>query len=587
MCIVFVGQNSYKIGVVQMANKGWEAWSAAILPQAISWHELAKGVRGSEKGQIAVQLIKLLGLNLNMLKLEFTSSTGSSPAVVEAVKALKNLKTLHLAWRGIRRVARHGERIYHSNFLTDLLNATPQLECLSLHGHVDLDGLQLKPDTLSRLRKLSFTSCAGPDTIDALALICQAAQHNLKVIELDGGHKQLTDAIVEPIKANLEACFTFVFTNQIPTSVLRTEFPKLRRRSYPTSFHLHSTMVVATLIHSDYVFVTPGYLPEPPAPGSRKGQPVGIYCPICNAGLKYWTPKSDAWFIGCPNSQQHNTRTWRCDQFNHERTLINLGFPRPIISTFKDWGPRISPAGHILDPLPPQVSPTRHFMPFLGDLLNPTPLNHPFQGRELQGPVFSNPMAWSPPGHLPTASSSASQPASMTNETPGLTPGPHLSAPPVPCKRTTEGPVPKGHRKHANKKCRFLYCQACCNAHGQGVCRAHPRNVKANTPFSPYGRSMPTSTPTPNNTPLSGEINPRRSWVTEPRCHQWAQSANSLGRRLHVDSVITLHKNRLEKYQPEIQKKYNETKMVTVYLWVNVSISNQPYLVVGTQSSAD
>ncbi|EGF96922.1 uncharacterized protein MELLADRAFT_91704 [Melampsora larici-populina 98AG31] len=126
----------------------------------------------------------------------------------------------------------------------------------------------------------------------------------------------------------------------------------------------NSNMVVATLIHSNYVFVTPGFLPEPPHPDDKKGRPVGIYCPVCNAGLKYWTPKADAWSIGCPNSQEHNTRTWRCDQFNHERTLINLGFPRPIISSFKDWGPRVSPAGVILDP-PPTPAWTQEYMPFL------------------------------------------------------------------------------------------------------------------------------------------------------------------------------------------------------------------------------
>ncbi|EGF97422.1 uncharacterized protein MELLADRAFT_70002 [Melampsora larici-populina 98AG31] len=344
-------------------------------------------------------------------------------------------------------------------------------------------------------------------------------------------------------------------------------------------------MVVATLIHSDYIFVTPGYLPDPPAPNAKAGQPVGIHCPICHAGLKYWTPKADAWFIGCPNSQKHNTRTWRCDQFNHERMLINLGVPRPIISTYKDWGPRVSPAGHILDPVPPSPSPTQNFMPFSGHLLGPPHLDHPFQGRALQGHALSNPFPNSPTPnssasaslHVITRHSTVSQSGSnlsgpavpvITHDPTTSLSGPHVSGPAIPCKRLGEGPVPKGHRKSANKKCRFEYCQACCNTYGLGVCRAHPRtNSKIEAFSQPYAR--PTHSLTANTTPnstSSGLFNAR-----PPRVTQWAQSANSLGRRLHVDSVVTLHKNRLEQYQPEIQKKYDESKMVTLYLWLNES----------------
>ncbi|EGG04188.1 uncharacterized protein MELLADRAFT_65080 [Melampsora larici-populina 98AG31] len=323
-------------------------------------------------------------------------------------------------------------------------------------------------------------------------------------------------------------------------------------------------MVVATLIHPDYIFVTPGHLPEPPPPGAKPGRPVGILCLICHAGLKYWTPKPDAWLIGCPNDQKHNTRTWRCDQFNHERTLINLGVPRPIVSTFQDWGPRISPAGHILDMYPKPPRPVPNDLPLLSHFLQPQPTGHPFQGRAIQGNIAPNSTTWSQPLYPLTPSSSLTPGPVLTGPSGASISGPHLSTPPVPCERQSQGPVPKGHRKHANKKCRFQYCQACCNTYGPGVCRTHPKAL-SNTDASvhPYARPQSSTTPTPKS------ISTPQRRVTEPRCHQWAQSANSLGQRLHVDSVVTLHKNRLEQYQPEIQKKYDETKMVTVYLWLN------------------
>ncbi|EGG01904.1 uncharacterized protein MELLADRAFT_110544 [Melampsora larici-populina 98AG31] len=165
-------------------------------------------------------------------------------------------------------------------------------------------------------------------------------------------------------------------------------------------------MVVATLIHPEYVFVTPGYLPEPPQPGAKAGQPVGIYCPTCHAGLKYWTPKADAWLIG-----------------------------------------------------PPTPACAQEVIPFYRQVLQPQPRKHPFQGHVMQGPIVSNTPSWSPPLYTPTASSLLPPPQLLTAQSTASTSGPHLSTPPIPCKRQSQGPVSKGHWNNTNKECRFKFCQ--------------------------------------------------------------------------------------------------------------------------------
>ncbi|KAH9809936.1 hypothetical protein DFH28DRAFT_1085935 [Melampsora americana] len=274
-----------------------------------------------------------------------------------------------------------------------------------------------------------------------------------------------------------------------------------------------------TLVHSTYQFVTPGYLPE-----------VGVNCLVCGTQLIYWEPKRDAWFLGCPKSKNHNTRIWRCDQFKYKQDLINAGHPTPIISTEEDWGPRISPESHVLEPRPLPPPPMGDFLLFLGHSpIQSPPVEHPFQGHVPPEAQFSNQLPWLPPVLPPTAAQFSNLP---TWSPAGVLPPPsaaqalvfpHQVITPLPCQR--QGPTPKGQCSKANRKCRFQYCQACCNTYGPG----------------PLG--------------TSGQL-------------AWSPTA--------------LHKNCAARFQLEIKDKYDKNKMVTIYVWLNF---DQPYSIAHRKSN--
>ncbi|EGF99287.1 uncharacterized protein MELLADRAFT_68712 [Melampsora larici-populina 98AG31] len=273
-------------------------------------------------------------------------------------------------------------------------------------------------------------------------------------------------------------------------------------------------MVISHLIKVDLQFVTPGYLPEP---GYKK--------------------KADAWFIGCPNNINHNTRIWRCDQFNHERALINLGVPRPIISTPKDWGPRMSPEGHVLPPLSETPSPKRRRLPSIDQWMPPPIFDHPFQGRAIPGPILTNQTFWTQPVQPPD--SSGHQPTPFTGDSAGSTSGSHDTG--------------AFARDQFKARCQRDTARTLTKSVGFNFAR-HDRQITQSRAF----------------TPMPNKSNKRANRLPQqPRPHQWAQLSNSLGRRLPLDTVKNLHKTRLEQFQCAIKNKYDETRIITIYLWLN------------------
>ncbi|EGG04056.1 uncharacterized protein MELLADRAFT_108647 [Melampsora larici-populina 98AG31] len=88
-------------------------------------------------------------------------------------------------------------------------------------------------------------------------------------------------------------------------------------------------MVVPTLIHKRYVKTNPDIVALP-APTPRG--PVGLLWPVCSIELVYWTAKHNTWVIACPtNYNNHNWKTWRCNQLNHKLAMMNMGVSPPII----------------------------------------------------------------------------------------------------------------------------------------------------------------------------------------------------------------------------------------------------------------
>ncbi|EGF98724.1 uncharacterized protein MELLADRAFT_69125 [Melampsora larici-populina 98AG31] len=65
-----------------------------------------------------------------------------------------------------------------------------------------------------------------------------------------------------------------------------------------------------------------------------------------------------------------------------------------------------------------------------------------------------------------------------------------------------------------------------------------------------------------------------RQPASQSRPHQWAQAANSLGRRVPLDTMVMLQKHQAESDQASTRQAsslIDETKLVTINLWVNVS----------------
>ncbi|KAH9808608.1 hypothetical protein DFH28DRAFT_935305 [Melampsora americana] len=269
------------------------------------------------------------------------------------------------------------------------------------------------------------------------------------------------------------------------------------------------------------------------------GGPLGLLCPVCSVPMIYKRANTDSWLIGCPTrDNDHNWKTFKCNQLNYEIALINSGAPRPIVSRPSDWGPRVSPQGAILPELPQQT--TRH---------------HPYNRQN------------------------------------------KAKSPQLLCKRVYEGPLSQNHKKTANKNCASQYCVGCCHAYSSVECRQHPRpavNVQPPPTANAHGLTdqqmldlgitaerlvevgfMQTRTLARSNPIASGSR--RQGPASQKQPHKWAQASDSLGRRLPLETMAMLQRNRAMRDQAADRRAtlVDENKVVTIHLWLN-SDASQP-----------
>lgn len=180
------------------------------------------------------RLIKLLGANLRTLDLTFLRSRGVSPELIEAIKTIKDLKSLSIS----NGHSQSKSGIYDSNSISDLFSAIPNLECLS-YPDSSLDCSNVGPKALSNLRSLSFTytGCMPEDEEDEEEEekpvefnLTQNSTNTLKIIELFSSTEdnEGLGKVFEPIKNTLEGLFTLSFCNQLLDDVTDLRFPKLR-----------------------------------------------------------------------------------------------------------------------------------------------------------------------------------------------------------------------------------------------------------------------------------------------------------------------------------------------------------------------
>ncbi|KAH9823871.1 hypothetical protein DFH28DRAFT_1077758 [Melampsora americana] len=284
-----------------------------------------------------------------------------------------------------------------------------------------------------------------------------------------------------------------------------------------------------TLIHAYYRFVNPA---SPILPTPKLNGLVGLLCPVCSVPLVYKAEKPDAWLIACPTpDNNHNWRTWWCNQLNHEIALINLGQDRPIVSEPSAWGPRISPQGNVLEGLPP-TSNAKHYHPFL----HRAPASHPFD----------------------------------STKTPNIL----KKKVGVECKRKYEGTLSQNHKTVANKDCPFQYCLGCCTVYGSVVCRKHPRAVPATQVIqqpTDHGQAPGNLIDFLPMQPTALGVSRRPAPASRAQPHKWAQASNTIGRLISSESVAMIHQNRYEREQAaarRVTSLIDETKVVTMTLWV-------------------
>ncbi|KAH9809850.1 hypothetical protein DFH28DRAFT_1085891 [Melampsora americana] len=168
------------------------------------------------------RLINLFGSDLKSLDITFVRSMGVSTQFIEAIKTIKDLKTLKISYD-----YKHSKSgTYDLDSISTFFSSIPKLESLSFMFD-SLDGLTLEPPALSSLRLFSFTVDSESE---GLSHMIETSKQTLKVIEIfsaeeasEGSHE-----ILEPIKDTLEGLFIINFSDQLPYEVTKLRFPKLR-----------------------------------------------------------------------------------------------------------------------------------------------------------------------------------------------------------------------------------------------------------------------------------------------------------------------------------------------------------------------
>ncbi|EGG09599.1 uncharacterized protein MELLADRAFT_95864 [Melampsora larici-populina 98AG31] len=166
-------------------------------------------------------VIELFGIKLTELKLKFPARIGIDSDMMCAIKQIKCLKKLNI----------HSEELPEGSYadpksLAELLNATPNLESLSIY-FPHLEVLQLEPQALSKLRHLWFWY--SPRNIKGLHHLIKAAKDSLKVIEYLAYHRQEDPGkAIKPMHKTLESLFIDIIPDHIPDVISNTTFPRLR-----------------------------------------------------------------------------------------------------------------------------------------------------------------------------------------------------------------------------------------------------------------------------------------------------------------------------------------------------------------------
>ncbi|EGG12081.1 uncharacterized protein MELLADRAFT_59274 [Melampsora larici-populina 98AG31] len=172
----------------------------------------------------AVNIIKLLGHNLNKLNLWFFSGLMCvTPALINAVKQLKNLEKLSVIdWNYLGH-----PRESDTTYIGFLLLATPNIKHLTISGNPQ-EVLDLTSPALSKLQTFYF-SCNEED-FEAVAHICKLAKDTLRVIGYRFKHTPAEGRtlIFEQINNTLEGLFVNGEEGWLPEEIVNMEFPRLR-----------------------------------------------------------------------------------------------------------------------------------------------------------------------------------------------------------------------------------------------------------------------------------------------------------------------------------------------------------------------
>ncbi|EGG08681.1 uncharacterized protein MELLADRAFT_84623 [Melampsora larici-populina 98AG31] len=174
---------------------------------------------------LAIEVITTFKHSLTTLYLEFGTSIGFQPGLIDSIQQLKNLKNLTITTtRGPDFQTGPDE---YSESLANLLNVLPNLEVLRL-DELWLGFLDLQPQALSKLRSFRFAYCQAME-VNPVSHLFNHIKDTVKVLDSTNSHRtEKLEAVLKPLIGSLEGLVTEEVPGEFTDFLIGSNFPKLR-----------------------------------------------------------------------------------------------------------------------------------------------------------------------------------------------------------------------------------------------------------------------------------------------------------------------------------------------------------------------
>ncbi|EGG04952.1 uncharacterized protein MELLADRAFT_64486 [Melampsora larici-populina 98AG31] len=244
-----------------------KTWDMAVTPicfRAVWFHD-SKGVQSIidlmtipeplDISSFVIKMINLIGRNVTELHLKVSDLIMITPALVEAVRNIKDLKTLSI--QGRRHYEPHGG--YDPQALSDLLAAPCNLECLIFQGY-NLKHSKLAPTALSKLKHIRFIDCFDSTNIESIIDIIDRTKDSVISMEMladETDHDSYEfpnniEPVFNGILNTLEVISCGTIMSDLSERTVETEFPRLRVicNIYASSYHEDSFVALWDIFYN-------------------------------------------------------------------------------------------------------------------------------------------------------------------------------------------------------------------------------------------------------------------------------------------------------------------------------------------------